>query len=47
LWNRRGVRDDVSAVGVFADLEPQPFVFDFEFRQLVLTHEVEDLSDLV
>ena len=39
--------DHMSAVGFFADLEPEPVVFDFEFRQLVLAHEVEDLFDLV
>jgi hypothetical protein len=38
---------ELGAVGVLADLEPQPLVLDFEFRQLVLAHEVQDVSNLV
>jgi hypothetical protein len=37
----------VRAVAVLSDLQPKPVVLDFEFRQLVLAHEVEDLFDLV
>jgi hypothetical protein len=37
----------MDAVDILADLQPQPVVLDFEFRQLVLAHEVEDLFDLV
>src|SRR3954447_4999737 len=44
---RRGVAHDVRAVGVLADLQPQPVVLDFELRQIVLAHEVENLFDLV
>ncbi len=36
-----------APAGVLADLQPQPVVLDFEFRELVLAHEVEDLLQLV
>jgi hypothetical protein len=36
----------VRAVRVFPDLEPQAVVLDFELRQVVLAHEVENLFDL-
>jgi len=29
------------------DLQPKTFVFDFEFRQLVLAHEIQKLFQLV
>ena len=35
------------AGGVLADLQPQALVFDFEFGELVLAHEIENLFELV
>jgi hypothetical protein len=33
--------------GVLADLQPQPFLFDFELGELVRTDKVEDLFELI
>ncbi len=38
---------DGGAGRVLADLQPQSLVFDFEFRELVLTDELENLFQLV
>ncbi len=36
----------MRAVGVFAHLQPEPFVLDFELGQLVLAHQVQNLPNL-
>jgi hypothetical protein len=37
----------MGSIRVFANLQPQAVMFDFEFGELVLAHEVENLLDLV
>jgi hypothetical protein len=44
---RRGHRRDGRCDTVFADFQPEAFVFDFEFREVVLSHEVEQFFDVV
>ena len=36
-----------AAGGILAHLQPQSLVLDFEFGQLVLAHEIEDLLQLL
>ena len=45
-WRHRR-RGDEPAGGVLANLQPEPFVFDFEFRKFVLAHERKNLFDVV
>ncbi len=42
-----GTGRDRAGHGILANLEAQALVFDFELRQLVLAHEVENLLQLV
>ena len=37
----------MGSVRVFANLQPQAIMLDFEFGELVLAHEIEDLLQLL
>ena len=37
----------MGSVRVLANLQPQAVMLDFEFGELVLAHEIENLFDLV
>ena len=41
------IEHDGLRLKIRKDLQPQPVFFDFEFRQLVLAHEVENLLQFV